>query len=402
MALEDVYNFMKSRKIILLIILLLQVATTHGQTTNFISKWDSLISWHKKELKKVNIIGNGILFLKNGKIIAESMNGFQDKETLEPININSIYNWASCTKMFTAIAIMQLRDQGKLDLSSPVSKYLPEIKDIPNEFNKEFTIKNILTHSSGLPRFSKTTKLIDGNFYETKSIEEYFQGFKEVKLQFEADKEYRYSNFGYDLLGLIVERVSQQSYKDYITKSILKSLGMNKSYFGQLPTELKEYRSNNYRGHKGKLYSRADDFDNVNNTVIDFPSGGLNAPFTDMILFINFLCGSDSLTNNTLKYSSLEEMFSVQKLIHGIEKDGEGHEHFVGLGFNIVNPGTYRLIGHEGESSGFMTSLWVNPVAKTGYLFGWNTTYRLPNKKDDDLFVDFNHVVYEKLFPLLK
>jgi hypothetical protein len=49
-----------------------------------------------------------------------------------------------------------------------------------------------------------------------------------------------------------------------------------------------------------------------------------------------------------------------------------------------------------------MTSIWVSPDTKTGYLFGWNTTYRLPNKKDDRLFADFNHAVYEKLFPVIK
>lgn len=330
------------------------------------------------------------------------MYGFKDKETLQPIDINTIYNWASCTKMFTSIAILQLRDQGKLDLYDPVSKYLPEISNIPNTFNKEFTIYNVLTHSSGLPRLSRTTKLIDGNFYETNSVQEYFDGFKDVKLEFEADKEYRYSNFGYDLLGIVIERVSQQSYKNYVTNHILKPLGMNKSYYGQIPGELKKDRSNNYRGHKGKLYSKSEDFDNAINSGIDFPSGGLNAPFTDMILFTNFLCGDESSSDVVLKYSSLTEMFSTQKLIHDLHKDGKGHKHFVGLGFNVINPTTYRLIGHEGESRGFMVSLWVNTINKTSYLFGWNTTYRLPRKTDERLFSEFNNVVYEELLPLLK
>ena len=392
---------MRLRQKILLLILFFNVINVTGQNKEFLLKWDSLLAWHKTELKKINIVGNGIIFFKDGEIIAESMNGFQGKDTNEPISINTIYNWASCTKMFTAIAIMQLRDQNKLDLNDLASKYLPEVKNIPNEFNKEITIINILSHSSGLPRVSKTTKLIDGNFYETQSKEEYFMRFKEVKLQFEPGKEYRYSNFGYDLLGQIIERLSGISYKEYITNNILKPLEMNKSYFDQLPEELKKDRSNNYRGHKGKLYSKAKDFDDPTDPGFDYPSGGLNAPFTDMILFANFLCGSDSLNGKILKYVSLKEMFSIQKLIHSKGK-GKGHDHFIGLGFNVINPTTYRLVGHEGESSGFMSSIWVNSEKRAGYLFGWNTTYRLPNKKDENLFHEFNRSIYEELFPLIK
>jgi hypothetical protein len=69
---------------VLLVILFYQLGNAYGQDTHFLTAWNSVTSSHKKELQKINIIGNGIAFIKNGKIIAESMNGFQDKETLEP------------------------------------------------------------------------------------------------------------------------------------------------------------------------------------------------------------------------------------------------------------------------------------------------------------------------------
>lgn len=95
-----------------------------------------------------------------------------------------------------------------------------------------------------------------------------------------------------------------------------------------------------------------------------------------MILFVNFLCGKDTLANKTLKYASLKEMFVLQQLIHSKQKNGKGHEHFKGLGFDIINPDSFRLVGHEGESSGFMSSIWVNTETNSGYLFAWNTIYR--------------------------
>ena len=388
---------------IILFSLWLLLLEANGQISNaFRHKWDSIENWYGPRLQQINIVGNGIAFVKDGKVIMEKMYGFQDKDTRVPISINTIYNWASCTKLFTAIAIMQLRDRGEFELSDAISKYLPEIKTMQNEFNSESTIEQVLIHTSGLPRFSKTTVLIEGNFYETQSRKKYFEAWKNTELQFEPGTKYQYSNMGYDILGLLIERVTGQTYKDYVVRNILKKLGMHNSYFDQLPDHLKKYRSNNYRGHKKKLYSKAKDFDNVDNTGLDYPSGGLNAPFTDMIAFMNFLSGTDTSANKVLKYASLKEMFAPQKLIHGRNKDGDGHEHFKGMGFGIINPGTYRLVGHEGESSGFMSAIFVNTETNSGYLFAWNTTYRLPNKKDDKLFRKFNDTVCEELLPLLK
>lgn len=95
------------------LVLLLFAAPVFGQDKGFLSAWDSLTTMHEARLTKINIVGNGIVFVKDGAIVAESMNGFQDLDKREPITINTIYNWASCTKLFTAIAVMQLRDDGR-------------------------------------------------------------------------------------------------------------------------------------------------------------------------------------------------------------------------------------------------------------------------------------------------
>ena len=123
---------------------------------------------------------------------------------------------------------------------------------------------------------------------------------------------------------------------------------------------------------------------------------------TDMLLFVNFLCGINSGASNPLKHTSIEEMLILQQRVHGKQKNGQGHDHFKGIGFDIINPDSFRLVGHEGESSGFMSSVWVNIETKSGYLFAWNTTYRLPNKKDDTLFKQISNAMYGEVLPLLK
>jgi hypothetical protein len=94
-------------------------------------------------------------------------------------------------------------------------------------------------------------------------------------------------------------------------------------------------------------------------------------------------------------------MLTPKSLMHGKNKHSN-HTHYVGMGFNILHPELFPLVGHEGESRGFMSSIWVNLETKTGYALAWNTTHRLPVKKDNELFSDINEVAYNSLFPLFK
>jgi hypothetical protein len=102
-----------------------------------------------------------------------------------------------------------------------------------------------------------------------------------------------------------------------------------------------------------------------------------------------------------LKESTLKEMFKSQQLMHSKGKHSN-HSHYVGIAFNTVNPETFPIIGHEGQSRGFLSSLWVNLETKTGYILAWNTSHRLPVRKDDELFHDLNEAVYNRLFPAFK
>lgn len=366
----------------------------------FKPKWDSLMHAYTNRLGNVNIVGSSIVFVKEGELIAKEFYGYQDKDTKEPITLNTIYNWGSCTKPFTAIAVMQLRDKGLLKLEDPLSTYISEVKKFKAQFSKEITIAHLLSHTSGLPRWSRTATLEEGIFYEADNWEAYQQAFSETELAFEPGSQFMYSNMGYDLLGILIQNITHVPFTEYVTTHILEPLDMKSSYFDFTPEHLEKYRSNNYRGHKRKLYSKGKDF----TQGLSNPSGGLNAPIPDMIKFMNFLyCldGEKERYEKVLKRSSLEEMFKPQNLMHGKNKHAH-HSHYVGMGFNSLNPEGFTLIGHEGESRGFMSSIWVNLETKTGYALAWNTSHRLPVKKDNELFRDVNEVAYNSLFPLFK
>jgi CubicO group peptidase (beta-lactamase class C family) len=262
---------MMTKKYIILTAFLLLSLMLQGQIPEaFKPRWDSLINAYKQRMEKVGIVGSSIVFVKEGEIITKEFYGYQDKDTKEPITLNTIYNWGSCTKPFTAIAVMQLRDKGLLKLEDPVSIYIPEVKQFKNKYSKEITIAHLLGHTSGLPRWSRTTKLEDGIFYEADNWEAYQQAFSETELAFEPGSQFMYSNIGYNLLGRLIQHITHVPFTEYVTSHILEPLDMKSSYFDFTPKHLEKYRSNNYRVHKRKFYSKGKDFtDGLSN-----PSGG--------------------------------------------------------------------------------------------------------------------------------
>jgi CubicO group peptidase (beta-lactamase class C family) len=361
-------------------------------------RWDSLVTAYHAQLDRVNIVGSSIFFIRNGEIVAKALHGYQDQDTREPITLRTIYNWGSCTKPFTAIAVMQLRDAGRLNLEDPVARYVPEVSRFRNKFNQPITLLHLLEHTSGLPRFSATARLKEGVFYEADNWEAFRDGFAAVELAFEPGSRYSYSNLGYNLLGRLIENVTHVPFAEYVTAHILAPLGMHSSYFDVTPGPLAPDRSNNYLGHKQRLYPAGKDFTGG----LGNASGGLNAPVPDMIRFMNFLYLLDEeqdVYGKVLKRSTLEEMFKPRQLMHGKGKRA-AHTHYVGMGFHTVNPESFPVIGHEGQLNGFLSSIWVNVATKTGYALAWNTSHRLPVKKDDALFRDLNEAMYNRLFPL--
>jgi CubicO group peptidase (beta-lactamase class C family) len=120
---------------------------TQAQT----DKFTAFRNTYEKELADAGIVGSSFVFLKNNKIIFEKHYGSANLEKKQPVDEHTIYHWASNTKQFTGIAIMQLRDRGLLKLDDPVTKYLPELRDVHNKFGSmdDITIRHLMTHSAG-------------------------------------------------------------------------------------------------------------------------------------------------------------------------------------------------------------------------------------------------------------
>jgi CubicO group peptidase (beta-lactamase class C family) len=163
----------------------------------------------------------------DGKLVHTGNYGYTDIEKKIPVTSSSLFRIASMSKSFTAMAILKLRDEGKLQLDDPAYKYIPELKNLkyPTEDSPPITIRHLLTHGAGFPEDNPwgDRQLADTD----KELMEFIR--KQIKFSNPPGLEYEYSNLGFALLGKIVSNVSGQRFQDYIREKIWKPLGMKTS-----------------------------------------------------------------------------------------------------------------------------------------------------------------------------
>ena len=167
--------------------------------------------------------------------------GFSDLDNQRPATTNTIYGICSISKLFTGIAVMQLRDQGKVQLDDPVSSLLPWFNlQQTFEGSSEITLRNLLTHASGLPREADTPYWVrpDFPFPTSKEVREMLGGQTTI---YTANRYHQYSNLGLSLVGEIVAEKSGQDYTAYVNEHLLGPLGMTDTSTG-FPTDNREPR----------------------------------------------------------------------------------------------------------------------------------------------------------------
>jgi len=176
-----------------------------------------------------------IVVVKNDSIIYKKGFGWADKPREILASSETVYHWWSITKIVTAIAILQLEKQGKLQLDDSVSKYLPFFEaKYPSETSKKVTIRNLLNHSSGIPDagfriMSWIHHEGEPQVNQTSMVEKVFPNFS--NLAFEPGENTAYTNIGYMILGAIIEKITNQTYENYVKQNILEPLGMKHTDF---------------------------------------------------------------------------------------------------------------------------------------------------------------------------
>lgn len=339
-----------------------------------------LESYLNQLVESGNPPGLSLVVVKDGNIVYHNAFGYADRPGGVKASTDTVYHWWSMTKIPTAVAIMQLREQGKLDMDEPVTKYLPWfVVTYPSETSPVITVRHLLQHTSGLP--DTIPAMIGWVHYDdairnqTEIVQKYLPDFK--KLKFAPGERAVYSNLNYMVLGAIIEAVSGQPYETYISEYILEPLGMSQTgfvytpsmgeheafgtlpvvhfYTPLLPTLLDT--SALVRERQGKILW-------LNRVYIDAtPSTGLIGPSTDVARFIRAYLNRGSLNGNLLL-----EPQSVALLTESPPIDGHG------LGWFVGETDDAQYLEHAGGGPGFATIMRLYPENGIGFAILANGT----------------------------
>jgi CubicO group peptidase (beta-lactamase class C family) len=338
--------------------------------------WSHVASLFRQRVQAAGIVGSSLMFVTGGRVVHQALEGYQERETRRRVDEETIYHWASITKTFTGVAIMQLRDRGLLSLDDPAVKYVPELREVHNPFGdiSKVTIRHLMTHSAG---FRGGTWPWGGDQpwhpFEPTRWAQLVAMFPYTELLFEPGTQYRYSNPGVIFLGRIIELLSGDDYEVYIAKNIFMPLGMTRSFFDRAPYHLVAHRSHSYAGTDEGVKEQRFDFD----SGITVSNGGLNAPLGDMAKWLAFLIGGAGADapggpDTILKRASVDEMF-IPRVRASDGEGGSGEDVQAGLSCFIERHGGVELVGHSGDQNGFISHLYIHRPSASGYIVSFNT-----------------------------
>jgi CubicO group peptidase (beta-lactamase class C family) len=182
----------------------------------------------KQEMEKAHIPGLALAVVHNGRVVHSTAFGVADPDERK-VSTGTPFILGSTTKSFTALAVMQLVDEGRIDLSAPVVEYLPWFRVGKGDASDLITVSQLLNHTSGISEATGRERLADGDTSEG-ALEKHVRALRSATLSRRPGNQFQYSNSNYSTLGLIIQKVSGQSYESYIQEHIFRPLTMRKSF----------------------------------------------------------------------------------------------------------------------------------------------------------------------------
>lgn len=291
------------------------------------------------ELEHQKIPGVSLGVMRGGRIIKAKGYGLANVELAVPVTPRSIFQTGSVGKQFTATAVMMLVEQGRVGLDDSIAKYFPEA---PSAW-KGVTVRHLLTHTSGIPDYGgEESTMSKGvlDFRRDYTEDELVRTFAAMPMDFAPGEQFRYSNTGYVLLGVLIHRVTGEFYGDFLQQRIFRPLGMTSTRIIS-EADIVPDRSSGYRLVNGQLRNQEWVAPTLNTTA----DGALYTNVLDLAKWDAAL-----YTEKLLKRASLDQMWTPVRL-------NGGKTYPYGFGWRIASVNGHRLLGHGGAWQGFTMSI---------------------------------------------
>ncbi|HET7113223.1 MAG TPA: serine hydrolase domain-containing protein [Pyrinomonadaceae bacterium] len=332
----------------------------------------------KAYVERSNMPGAVMGIIIDGELVWVKATGVRETEQKAPVTPDTVFRIASMTKSFTAMAILKLRDEGKLSLDDPVSRYIPALADLPypTKDSPAITIRHLLTHSEGFPEDNPWG---DRQLAQT---DETVRAWIRAGIPFSTSPgtTFEYSNYGFGLLGQIVTRASGRPYADYVRDNILRPLGMNSSTF-DMSAVPREHIALGYRFEDGSWKPEP--------ILAHGPFGAMGGLWTsthDLARYVAFLMSAypprDEADSGPIKRSSAREMQQVGRFQPGgafrPTVDGPLQMNAGGYGYGLGVSQDCRFahtVGHGGGLPGYGSLMRWLPEYGVGLIGMSNRTY---------------------------
>lgn len=328
---------MKKTRTFLLPLLLLAVSVCAQQATDIQSRVPQIEKMIAEEMEKNSVPGLAVAIAKDGRIVYAKGLGYADVENKVPFTAQTVSRTGSISKTFTALAVMQLVEQGKINLDAEVQTYVPSF---PKK-QSPITVRQLLGHLTGI-RHYKGAEFLSATHYN--DVESALTIFKDDPLLHEPGAKMSYTTYGYNLLSRVVEAASGERFGDYLQNHIINPLGLKQTYLDE-PRRLILQRARSYTKTKDQPLENAAYVDQSNK----WGGGGLLSTVEDLIKY-----AASYDTDKLAKPETIKLMFTSQKT-------NDGKPTGYGMGWAVALDQGKRRIEHSGGSMGATSILTKYP-----------------------------------------
>ncbi len=303
-----------------------------------------LNAWLPYKIQYDRIPGLSVGIVHNGTLVYQKGFGYADLEKKIPATANTSYRIASISKTFTAVAIMQLVEKGKIRLDDTVQHYLPWFRAKSKDGDAaNITIRQLLSHTAGVFRDGVTPHWVTDHFPDAAALR---RSVSRKTVVYENLTRFKYSNFGLAVLGQVIQKASGVSYNTYVTNNIIKRLGMERTapdYTKKVDAWLAQGYSRPIPGIKREAFRHA-----ATNTYA--PATGFLSNVHDLAKYLSAL---SLKRNKPLKLLGRESKKVMMKEFWSERED----DRMYGLGFSVWKNEKRKIIGHGGGFAGFITQM---------------------------------------------
>ena len=348
---------------IILFLLPCTISFAQKKIKNAADPFAQLDTAFERVLKDRKAVGFAVAVVKNDKIIFSKGYGFRDLENKLPVTPNTLFAIGSCTKAFTSSLMGMLNNEGKLEYDIPARVYLPELLFYNDEMNNQVTIRDMMTHRTGLPRHDYSWYL-----FRTNSRDSLLKRIKYQEPTTPLRQTWQYNNFMFLVQGMIAEKLTGKTWEQNIKEKIFTPLGMKTSNLSVNDMAKNNDASKGYYVYKDSIIKKMDYY----NIDAMGPAGSINSNVNEMANWVStWINGGKFKEKEIIPAAYLSQAISSQMVVRGGLPDKDNPDIYFGnYGFGWMTSsyrGHYR-VEHGGNIDGFSASTSFFPSDSIGII----------------------------------